>query len=180
MALDVTCAFLYAPCVRELFIELPADDPKSKTGKYVGKLKKALYGTRDTPQLWLSELKRTLEMLGFKSSLLFPCVYWHDAKQLMIVAHVDDLLVGGATSDLRWLRTELKKTYDINGEILEGAQGMIKFFWTEDPSDGGGLHLDSEPQARGHPGEGLRPAVGQWCRGASRSRRLAGRRSNAT
>ena len=145
MALDVTCAFLYAPCVRELFIELPADDPKSKTGKYVGKLKKALYGTRDAPQLWLSELKRTLEMLGFKSSLLFPCVYWHDAKQIMIVAHVDDLLVGGVPSDLRWLRTELKKTYDIKGEILDHSQNSIKFLgrrirgteagytWTADP-----------------------------------------------
>ena len=53
MVLDVSCAFLYAPIKRTVYIELPEEDQKSQTGEWVGKLEKALYGTRDAPQAWL-------------------------------------------------------------------------------------------------------------------------------
>ena len=59
MAQDVSCAFLYAKVHREIHIELPAEDPLAVEGKYVGRLKKALYGTRDAPQLWQKELGST-------------------------------------------------------------------------------------------------------------------------
>ena len=52
MALDVSCAFLYAPVKRDLFIELPVEDPASASGEWVGKLQRAMYGTRDSPQMW--------------------------------------------------------------------------------------------------------------------------------
>ena len=55
---------------REIYIELPAEDPLAAEGKYVGRLKKALYGTRDAPQLWQKELGSTLKDLGFKDSRL--------------------------------------------------------------------------------------------------------------
>ena len=45
MVLDVSCAFLYAPIKRTVYIELPEEDQKSQTGEWVGKLEKALYGT---------------------------------------------------------------------------------------------------------------------------------------
>ena len=54
--MDVSCAFLYAKCERSLYIELPELD--REPGKdLVGKLNKALYGTKDAPQRWLEELK---------------------------------------------------------------------------------------------------------------------------
>jgi hypothetical protein len=50
MVLDVSCAFLYAPIKRRIYIELPEEDPQSSSGDVVGQLEKALYGTRDAPQ----------------------------------------------------------------------------------------------------------------------------------
>ena len=88
-------SFLYAKTTRDLFIELPAEDPLSKSGEYMGKLKKALYGTRDAPQAWLDELSGALQQLGFVPSRLHPGVYYNPVKDMMLVAHVDDLLVGG-------------------------------------------------------------------------------------
>ena len=47
---DVRRAFLHGEAERDIFIELPEQDPQAKGGKCVGKLKKTLYGTRDAPQ----------------------------------------------------------------------------------------------------------------------------------
>ena len=47
MILDVKCAFLYGDMDRDIFIELPSRDPMSSSRGMVGKLMKAMYGTRD-------------------------------------------------------------------------------------------------------------------------------------
>ena len=52
MILDFKKAFLYADIERELFIELPDDDPQKAGGLNVGLLRKAIYGTRNAPAAW--------------------------------------------------------------------------------------------------------------------------------
>ena len=56
LALDVSGAFLYAKTSRNLFIELPKEDKRSQNRNLVGRLLKALYGTRDAPQARQKEL----------------------------------------------------------------------------------------------------------------------------
>ena len=80
MALDVSCAFLYAKVAREIYIELPSEDPLAGDGNFVGRLRKALYGTRDAPQLWQRELETTLNGLGFKGSRLHPGFFYHEGR----------------------------------------------------------------------------------------------------
>ena len=46
MLADVKTAFLY-DARRSLYVELPLEDPFSASGRYVGKLERAMYGTRD-------------------------------------------------------------------------------------------------------------------------------------
>lgn len=50
--LDVKCAFLQAAMRRNVYIKLPRQDPTYGDGHLMGKLKKALRGTRDAPQFW--------------------------------------------------------------------------------------------------------------------------------
>ena len=45
-------AFLYGVAERELYIEIPDEDPEKKGGINVGRLQKATYGTRDAPVVW--------------------------------------------------------------------------------------------------------------------------------
>ena len=68
MKLDVSCAFLHTECERRLYIELPSVNPDATTCDYLGRLRKALNGTRDAPQWWNQELRRALRTLGFESS----------------------------------------------------------------------------------------------------------------
>ena len=46
--MDVKRAFLYGSIEEEIYIELPEEDEMKQKG-YVGKLKKAMYGTRSAP-----------------------------------------------------------------------------------------------------------------------------------
>ena len=91
LVMDVKCAFLYAPAKRKIYIKLPSRDPRSSSG-VVGVLKRALYGTRDAPQLWGEDVKRKMIAMGFTSSTLQPSVYHNKEKDIMVVVHVDDFL----------------------------------------------------------------------------------------
>ena len=126
MALDIGCAFLYANVARELFIELPEEDPRAGSGDYVGRLLKALYGTRDAPQLWQRELCKTVVDLGFASSCLHQGVFWHHLRELTLVSHVDDLLVCGPEEELVKLRDQLKQIYEIKREDHARRQWCIQ------------------------------------------------------
>ena len=131
MALDVSCAFLYADATRELYVELPKEDPKSQGGAWVGRLRRAMYGTRDAPQRWFAELGNTLKDMGFVSSQLHPGVYHHPVKDITVVAHVDDLLCGGRQVDLEWLRTEMQKKYLIKGKLIQRIGESVNFLGRE-------------------------------------------------
>jgi len=95
MLLDVKKAFLYGKLSRSVYIELPEEDPMSKSGEFVGRLKKAMYGLRDAPQVWQAEVKKTMTDLGYTSAVATPCVYFNQGTQCRVVAHVDDFLCTG-------------------------------------------------------------------------------------
>ena len=56
MVIDVKGAFLYGKTKRNVYIWLPSEYPNSQMG-FMGKLDKAMYGTRDAPQVWQDEFR---------------------------------------------------------------------------------------------------------------------------
>ena len=118
MLLDFKKAFLYADIERELFIELPDDDSRREGGKNIGRLNKAMYGTRDAPAAWSRLVRTMLSNLGFEPCRTSACVFYHPVKKLKIVSHVDDFLCSGTDKDLVWLRSQLKDKYEVDGDIL--------------------------------------------------------------
>ena len=117
MILDVKCAFLYGECKRVIYIELPLQDPRHGTG-VVGRLVKAMYGTRDAPQIWAGEVSKALESLGFACSVLQPSVFVHRGREMLVIVHVDDFLCSGTEADCKWLYDALRKKYDLKSTIL--------------------------------------------------------------
>ena len=53
---------------------LQQEDDMSLSGSMVGKLDKAMYGTRDAPQIWQETVEATMLELVFRSSMLHPVV----------------------------------------------------------------------------------------------------------
>ena len=81
-------------------------------------LKKAMYGTRDAPQIWQKEVQRTMESFGFTMSVLQPSVYYHREKDMIVVVHVDDFLCSGNVADLEWLYNSMKQKYDLKRSLM--------------------------------------------------------------
>ena len=85
----------------------------SKEG-YMGKLNKAMYGTRDAPQVWQEEVRATMTALGFTECITQPGVYCHEEKTTQVVSHVDDFLCIGPKEALTWFGQALKTKYEIS------------------------------------------------------------------
>jgi len=123
LLLDVKKAFLYGYIKRSVYIELPSEDPKAKGGKYVGKLRKAMYGTRDAPQVWQAEVKETMIELGFEPLISTPCVYKNSKTGVRVVAHVDDFMCTGPKNELNKLQKDLEKKYKMTGQMIGPGAG---------------------------------------------------------
>ena len=55
MVNDVRRAYFYAKAMRDIYVEIPAED-KEASGDVVGKLRLCLYGTRDAAKGWQETL----------------------------------------------------------------------------------------------------------------------------
>ena len=62
---DVKRAFLHG-LMEEIYIELPDEDDMKQKG-FIGRLKKAMYGTRSAPRMWQKVVKQTMTDMGFSS-----------------------------------------------------------------------------------------------------------------
>ena len=129
MVMDVKRAFLYGNIEESIYIELPEEDPKKKQG-YVGKLIKAMYGTRAAPQVWQKVVRKVMTGMEFTASRKYPNIYYHKNRDLKVMTHVDDFLCSGAKDDLKWLEAELSKEFEIKSEVLgkdAGEKSEVKF-----------------------------------------------------
>ena len=52
LLIDVSRAHFYADVVRDVYIQLPEEDPRSKEPGICGKLEKTMYGTLDAAERW--------------------------------------------------------------------------------------------------------------------------------
>ena len=120
MTLDVKSAFLYGAARRKIYIELPSADPHAG-GSTVGVLYKALYGTRDAPQIWQHEVRGTLKRMGFMQSALQPSVYFHHERDILLMVHVDDFLVAASQESLEWVYDEMSKSYELKQKIISSS-----------------------------------------------------------
>ena len=77
--------------------------------------------------MWQRELALTLRALGFTASRLLPGVFWHKERDLTVVFHVDDLLLGGPDEQLDWFREQLAKKYDIAGNKITENDNALRF-----------------------------------------------------
>lgn len=95
--------------------------------KPVLKLKRALYGLRQSALAWFQHIRDHLHQLGFRSTKAEPCVMIHDQLDVTIGLYVDDLLAFGDPAGVDKLQALLEKSYDLTGgHELHWALG-IKF-----------------------------------------------------
>ena len=86
--IDYTAAFVQAPIDTDVYVEMPKLFTKS--GK-VWKLKKSIYGLKQSPRNYFLHMKSKLEKLGFRQSIADPCLFI--SSTVICLIYVDDALL---------------------------------------------------------------------------------------
>ena len=93
--MDVVTAFLNGSLSEEIYMEQPPGYIKEGEENLVCKLKRSLYGLKQSSRCWNIVFKQYMESINFKQSTADPCIFVSSERaNLAIVAvYVDDLII---------------------------------------------------------------------------------------
>jgi hypothetical protein len=133
---DISQAYLNSNVdILHLFIEVPqsyidvigiSDKLKTalKSGKRIGlRIKRALYGLKQSSLMWYLKLKQTLNKNGYKSSETDPCLFYN--TDIYICIYVDDLLFMGTKEKVDKFIKDLKKEFKIKEKSVDAFLGYM-------------------------------------------------------
>ena len=117
--LDVKNAFLNGKIDAEIYMDPPPGFEHIGTVR----LKKTIYGLKQSPRIWRNTLVAELKKAGFTSLISDTCVFKHHTSTFFILVFVDDIICVTNDEKLRKIvETKLNDVFDI--KIL----GQLKHF----------------------------------------------------
>lgn len=92
--LDITMAYIYGDLNEEIYMKQADYFVKPDKENYVYKLKKSLYGLKQSGRQWFQKLHEALIELGLQQMNFDPCVYFKvdGSDKLYLIVYVDDLI----------------------------------------------------------------------------------------
>lgn len=120
--MDVVTAFLNGNLDEDIYMTQPPGFVKPGQDKLVCKLKKSLYGLKQSPRCWNTVLDGFLKSLGFLQATADQCIYTRLASnvQTIIAVYVDDLVImSETTAELDNVKSSLSSKFKMKdlGEI---------------------------------------------------------------
>ena len=86
-----------------------------KGKKIYCKLKKSIYGLKQSPCCWNTILDDQLKDMGFVQSASDPCVYKDSGEMFLIGVYVDDIILAGKSDKrIKEVKRALDTKFDIN------------------------------------------------------------------
>eukprot|EP00253_Pinus_taeda_P014963 PITA_14963 len=114
--MDVKTTFLYEDLEEEIYMKQPEGFAVKGKKELVCKLKKSLYGFKQSPRMWYQKFDTFIRGLGFTRSKADHCVYFKliADRVIYLVLYVDDmLLVGNDKEIIQDLKTQLSSKFDM-------------------------------------------------------------------
>jgi hypothetical protein len=112
--LDVETAFLNAPVEEEIYMHQPEGFERTAPDGsiLVCRLKKSLYGLKQSPRNWHLTLDSWLKSYGFQQSSADPGMYFYFDKELkcLLLVYVDDIIMCGP--ELGWIAEFKSKLHE--------------------------------------------------------------------
>ena len=105
--IDVVSAYVNTPIPDIVFMEQPKQFEVGDRNGTVCRLKKCLYGLKQSGREWYRMIKTILTKLGFLPTIGDPCLFYHKLRKLYVFLYVDDLGVWGGPDDVNWLKSSL-------------------------------------------------------------------------
>jgi hypothetical protein len=99
--MDIKSVFLNGYINEEVYVEQPSSFKDDKKPNHVYKLKKVLYGLKQTPRVWYERLKYFLLSKGFKIGKVDTTLFTKKISQDLFVLqiYIDDIIFGSANQD---------------------------------------------------------------------------------
>ncbi|KAG7533199.1 Ribonuclease H-like superfamily [Arabidopsis thaliana x Arabidopsis arenosa] len=123
--MDVKNAFLQGELEEEVYMKPPPGLEDHNAPGKVFKLKKAIYGLKQSPRAWYHKLSTTLLERGFKKSEADNTLFTLPSKEgiVVILVYVDDIIISGNDKvGIQETKTFLKSVFDIKD------LGELKYF----------------------------------------------------
>jgi hypothetical protein len=123
--MDVKSAFLNGVLEEEVYVRQPPGFESEKYPYRVYKLRKVLYGLKQTPRAWYGRLRGFLFERGFEMGKVDQTLFLlRQGRDILIVqVYVDDIVFGGSSNSLVARFTE-----DMSREIEMSMMGELQFF----------------------------------------------------
>jgi hypothetical protein len=123
--LDVKNAFLHGDLQEEVYMEIPPGFSKSYTTGKVCRLKKSLYGLKQSPRAWFDRFRRVLCGMGYKQCNGDHTVFYrHFGRRIVVlVVYVDDIIVTGDNEEeIKQLKKKLSQEFEVKD------LGQLRYF----------------------------------------------------
>ena len=118
MVNDISRAFFHAKAERDVYVQLAPEDVLLGEEGMCGKLRYSMYGTRDAAQNWYKEYSAQLKEMGFTQGKASPCICHHTKRSICTYVHGDDYLSIGLPHQLKWMKSELERRYQVKTQLL--------------------------------------------------------------
>ena len=104
---DISRAHFMPKARRELYVELPDEDPMKQKG-FVGLLLRSMYGTQDASNLWQEDYTGTLVQRGCTLGRSNPAVFHSHREDGRMLVHGDDLVLIADDGEIKAVEQLLK------------------------------------------------------------------------
>lgn len=123
--LDVKNAFLNGELEEEVFMKAPPGFEEMTNGGKVCKLKKSLYGLKQSPRAWFERFTKAVKEQGYTQAHSDHTLFYKHlgCKLAVLIVYVDDIVMTGDNEEeLQKLKQFLSKQFEIKD------LGKLKYF----------------------------------------------------
>ena len=119
--MDVVTAYLYGDLDAEIYMKLPdgfnvpqSNDSKPRSA-YSIRLKRSLYGLKQSGRKWYKRLSDYLIGKGYKNNELCPCVFIKRSSSgfVIVAVYVDDMNIIGNLDEMRDTVIQLQSKFEM-------------------------------------------------------------------
>ena len=141
--MDIKTAFLNGELEEEIFMRQPEAFIEEGNENLVCKLKRSIYGLKQSARCWNTELDQKLRSIGFTQSKNDPCIYTRitGGELFVIAVYVDDIIEAGKNeAEIEEVKKSISKKFDavdmgplhyfLGVKVIQNDQGV----WIGQPS----------------------------------------------
>ena len=116
MLIDISRAHPHRTMRRQVWVELPAEDPRSKEEGVCGLLLRSIYGLRDF------DMRQVMDKLDFNCGLWTLCVFVYREQNMQAYVYGDNFVIKGVRRELYDFFEHLKVHMWAKSEGVSGAR----------------------------------------------------------